>query len=105
VVWQPPSGELRTLAFQGTQAGDTVQGTLNDGERPVTVQGTVGPGGLLSGTVRAQDGTVLGTFEMAAPQPSDPSTVVAGTYATTTQADAGAWVAAETSPTSQPSDP
>jgi hypothetical protein len=95
VVWQPPGGELRTLAFQGTQEGDAVHGTLNDGERPVAVQGTVGPDGLLSGTVTAPDGAVLGTFQMAPPQPGDPSTTVAGTYATTSQADAGVWVAAE----------
>jgi hypothetical protein len=117
VYWQPPIGEVRRLVFHGTIAGTAVQGTLDDGEKPVKVWGTVADDGSLSGRVEAQDGTVLGTFagvypessamqsgagesgavaESESPATESGSDLVAGTY-TLGSESGGVWAASEQS--------
>lgn len=62
ITWQLPSGQAVELAFIGTLNGGVLEGTVDDGEKPVTVTGAVAIDGSISGTLTAQSGAVLGTF-------------------------------------------
>lgn len=68
VLWRLPSGETKAYLFRGTVGGGLVQGTLDDGQVVVTVDGVVAPDGAFSGTLRRADGTVAGTFVRDAPE-------------------------------------
>jgi hypothetical protein len=73
VLWRLPSGETKAYLFRGTVVDGVVQGTLDDGERPVAVEGQLTTDGSFTGVLKREDGSVVGSFAGGAP--ADDATV------------------------------